>query len=256
MTDSYLVLDDCERYWRTAGISRRRAGEMRAELAAHLAEAAAHGKGAEAVIGPDVAGFARSWAEAQQGDRTRLPPWNGSRKGTRYGYVALAVTAIIAIAIVAAYGDGGSESMDDEVWRWIWLGTALFLGFAEMVTAGFFMLPFAAGAVIAFVLALFGVAPAVQLVVFIVSSVLALVVLQRYVRREDEIAPRVGANRLLDQRAVVLEPIDRVSGTGRVRMDTELWRATTEGGSIPVGTEVRVVDVRGARLVVEAVEED
>jgi membrane protein implicated in regulation of membrane protease activity len=48
--------------------------------------------------------------------------------------------------------------------------------------------------------------------------------------------------------------VDRLSGAGRVMMGTEDWRATTDGpDEIPVGSEVRVIEVRGARLVVEQV---
>ena len=51
------------------------------------------------------------------------------------------------------------------------------------------------------------------------------------------------------------ETVDRVAGTGRVRMDTESWRATTPlDESIEPGVEVRVVEVTGARLVVEPLE--
>ena len=58
--------------------------------------------------------------------------------------------------------------------------------------------------------------------------------------------------RYVDAVATVTESIDRVAGTGRVRMDTEQWRATTDGDSVlEQGIEVVVVDVRGARLVVE-----
>lgn len=141
--------------------------------------------------------------------------------------------------------------MDNETWRWIWVGAALFLGLAEMVTAGFFMLPFAVGAVIAAILAFVDVTPEVQLIVFIGSSLLALVVLQRYVRKEDEKQPAIGSNRYVGSRAVVLQAVDRASGSGRVRMDTEEWRAVTDGDVIEAGTEVQVVEVRGARLVVE-----
>lgn len=140
--------------------------------------------------------------------------------------------------------------MENEAWRWIWVGAALFMGFAEVVTAGFFMLPFAVGAVAAAALAFLDVSPAVQLVVFIATSLVSLVVLQRFVRKEDEHQPAIGANRLIGQRAVVVEPVDRSSGSGRVRMETEDWRAVTDGGPIPPGTEVEVVDVRGTRLVV------
>jgi len=53
---------------------------------------------------------------------------------------------------------------------------------------------------------------------------------------------------------VVLEEIDRLAHVGRVKMDTEVWRATTTGDPIAAGTEVVVTDVRGARLVVEAID--
>ena len=144
--------------------------------------------------------------------------------------------------------------MDTEAWRWIWVGAAVFLGVAEVITAGFFMLPFAAGATVAAALAWAGVAPVIQLIAFIVLSLIALVGLQRWVRKEDEWQPRIGANRLVGASATVLEDIDRVSGAGRVRMETEQWRATTDGDPIAAGVEVRVVEVRGARLVVEPVE--
>jgi membrane protein implicated in regulation of membrane protease activity len=260
MRDAESILADCERYWRAAGIGRRRAEEMRTELGVHLAEAIANGKAPETVVGDDVAAFARAWAEAVAPDGRALPRWETTvhRRAPlrlRAVYIAILIGVVVALATwVATTGDEGSSSMDDEMWRWIWLGAAIFLGFAEMFTAGFFMLPFAGGAVVAFLLSLFGVAPAIQLIAFIVASLLALWWVMTYVRHEDDEPLRIGANRLLDQHAVVLEPIDRTTGSGRVRMETELWRATTDGPPIEPGTEVRVVDVRGARLVVVPVE--
>lgn len=144
--------------------------------------------------------------------------------------------------------------MDTETWRWIWIGAALFLGLAEIVTAGFFMLPFAVGAIVAAVLAFAEVTPAIQLIVFIATSLVSLIVLQRFVRQGDKVQHPVGANRFANRTAVVLDPIDRTAGTGRVRMDSEEWRATTDGDDIAVGAEVRIIEVRGTRLVVEPTE--
>lgn len=147
--------------------------------------------------------------------------------------------------------------MDNETWRWIWVGAAMFLGFAEIFTAGFFMLPFAVGAVVAAVLAFMDVAPAIQLTTFIVVSLVALILLQKFVRREDHKQPNVGANRFVGQRAIVIAAVDRVTGIGEVRMDTEVWRALPADGipdPIAEGTDVRVVDVRGTRLVVEPID--
>jgi membrane protein implicated in regulation of membrane protease activity len=140
--------------------------------------------------------------------------------------------------------------MEPEWWRWIWLGVTAIFGIGELFTAGFFMLPFAVGAVVAFILALLGVDPAIVLTVFLVVSVLTLVLFQRLVRQGDQRQHPVGANRYVGRRVLVLERIDRVSGTGRVRLDTETWRATTDGEPLAAGTEVRVVEMRGTRLVV------
>ena len=140
--------------------------------------------------------------------------------------------------------------MDSEWWRWIWLGVAAVFGIGEIFTAGFFMLPFAGGAVVAFVLAWLDVTPAVVLPVFLVTSVLVLILIQRLVKRGDQKIEPVGANRFVGRRVLVLERIDRVAGTGRVRLDTESWRATTDGDPLEPGTEARVVEMRGTRLVV------
>ena len=145
--------------------------------------------------------------------------------------------------------------MDQELWRWIWLGAAAVFGVGEMMTAGFFLLPFAAGAAVSAILAFAGVAPAIQGITFIVVSVLALIWLRRYAAKGDDRQPAVGANRFAGETAFVLDEVDRVEGHGRVRMATETWRATTDGEPIPAGTEVRIVEVRGTRLVVEPLTE-
>jgi len=251
---------DCERYWRAAGISRREAAEMRRELESHLIDASRDGRTIESVVGDDVGAFAAEWAAAQRpADDGELPTWTEVFKARRKrsGLATTAVVAAgVAVIVIAALlaGDGSEAGMDNEMWRWIWVGAAGFLAVAEVITAGFFMLPFAVGATAAAALAWAGVAPVVQLVVFIILSLLSLWGMQRWVKKEDENQPRMGSNRLLDARATVLEPIDRVTGSGRVRMETEHWRATTDGGPIPEGAEVRVVEVRGARLVVEPVD--
>jgi membrane protein implicated in regulation of membrane protease activity len=140
--------------------------------------------------------------------------------------------------------------MDNELWRWIWLGVAAVFGIGEIFTAGFFMLPFAAGAVVAFVLAWLDVGPVIVLPVFLVTSVLVLLLIQRVVQRGDDQTVPVGANRFVGRGVLVLERVDRVAGTGRVRLDTENWRATTDGDPLEPGTEARIVEMRGTRLVV------
>lgn len=144
--------------------------------------------------------------------------------------------------------------IDNETWRWIWVVATLILGFGEIVTAGFFMLPFAVGAFVAAILAWTGVDPVVQLLVFIGVSIVALFILQKFVRKFDEHQPPMGSNRMLGQTGRVIEAIDTTLGVGRVRVETEDWRATTDGPPLALDSVVRIVDIRGTRLVVEKIE--
>jgi membrane protein implicated in regulation of membrane protease activity len=166
--------------------------------------------------------------------------------------VWLGIIAIAAIIVAAiAFGRGGESSMDNEIWRWIWIGAAAVFAVGEIFTAGFFMFPFAVGAAVAVPLAWLGVNEIVQLLTFGGVSIIALALIQRFMRKSDEHQPAVGANRFAGSRGLVIVPIDRVAGTGRVRVETENWRATTDGDPIPKGTEVRVIEIRGTRMVVE-----
>lgn len=247
------VLDRCERYWRETGVSDAAVTDMRRELESHLREAAAAGKSPAVVVGDDIPAFAESWAAEQRGPRRRAT-WNEMRRQGRNGR-GFGVFGILLVALVAALVVLGpkEDSVDDiEVWRWIWLGAAVVLGIGEMVTAGLFMLPFAIGALVAGILAFFNVAVWLQILVFLVVSIAALWGMRSFAWREGEPSHPVGAKRYVDAVGTVIEPIDRVAGTGRVRVETEQWRATTDmDGVIETNTEVRVVDVRGARLVVE-----
>ncbi len=249
--------DDCERYWRAAGIGRRTAAEMRQELETHLAQALEDGRSVADVTGGSVAEFAAEWAAAQLRDGGRdLPSWGEVMRGGRLRPIEWAGVAVIVAVITAAivFGRGGESSMDNEIWRWIWIGAAVVFSVGEIFTAGFFMLPFAFGAVAALPLAWLDVNEIIQLAVFGIVSIIALLIIQRMVKKGDEHQPAVGANRFQDSRGLVISPVDRHSGEGRVRVDTESWRATTDGDPIPEGVEVRVVEIRGTRMVVEPIE--
>lgn len=141
--------------------------------------------------------------------------------------------------------------MDNEIWRWLWTGLAVVLAVGEIFTAGFFLLPFAVGGAIAAILAWAGVAVAWQWIAFFVVSVGTLLYLQRFIRKQDIADTKsIGANRYLRMPAIVLEQVDPTTGTGRVRVESEEWRATSDGAIIEPGTAVTITEVRGTRLVV------
>ena len=252
------VVDHCQSYWLGSGVSADTAQEMAAELQSHLDEATSAGKSVEAVTGSDIDAFAEAWAEASRGPKpvkTPTPPSLPVQSETKstvglWAGLGAIVLLVIAVALLAPT----DETVNQSAWVTMWLIAAGVLAIGEMVTAGFFLLPFAAGAAVAGVLALLSVSVPVQIVTFVIVSVLTLCLLQRFAKKDiqGELLP-VGAARFVGSPAIVLQPVKKFQD-GMVKMGTQEWRATTDKDEeIPVGTEVRVIEVRGARLVIEPV---
>ena len=145
--------------------------------------------------------------------------------------------------------------MDNEVWRWVWTGLALLMGLGEIVTAGFFLLPFAIGAGLAALAAWTGLSDVVQWLLFFVGTGLSFLYVRRFMRAQDEEGGLVvGPGRYVGMEALVLQTIDTGANTGLIRVEAEEWRAVTDGEPIDEGRRVEVVDLRGTRLVVREVE--
>jgi membrane protein implicated in regulation of membrane protease activity len=144
------------------------------------------------------------------------------------------------------------------VWAGIYLAVAAIFGLGEISMAGsFFLLPFAIGALVASIVSLLGAPLLLSFPVFLVVSFVVFLGFRPLARRLDADTPDVagiGANRLLGVSGSVVEAIPPTAGeAGMVRVDAEVWKAdTATGAGLDVGTSVRVLEVRGTRLVVEA----
>ncbi|MDP4834907.1 MAG: NfeD family protein, partial [Ilumatobacteraceae bacterium] len=106
---------------------------------------------------------------------------------------------------------------DPLMWRWIWLVAIGAFAVGEALLPGtFFLLPFAAGAIVAAVTAFAGGSVALQWLLFVVVSAAGAVALIPLRRRLDrsEIPAGVGSRRLIGQEALVLSDI--ASGPGEV----------------------------------------
>jgi len=141
------------------------------------------------------------------------------------------------------------------VHAWIlWLAAGCLLGLGEMHTGGFFLAPFALGALVAALVSVAGVGLPLALVLFLLTSMLVLLTLRPYARRHRRLPPsiRTGAAALVGRNAVVLERIANHEGVGCVRIDGEVWTARSydEDEVIPVGDRVQVVEIRGATALV------
>jgi len=146
------------------------------------------------------------------------------------------------------------------VWAGIFLAVSAGFGIGEIAMPGtFFLLPFAIGALVAAILSLLSAPLAVTLPVFLVVSFVVFLGFRPLARRLDASTPEVagiGANRLVGVSGSVIEPIPATPGdAGMVKVGAEEWKAETiEDVGLPVGLKIRVVEVRGTRLVVEPAE--
>jgi len=127
----------------------------------------------------------------------------------------------------------------------------------EIFTAGFFLLWFGIGAAAAGILAMLDFGAGWQWGTFIVVSGLLFIVSRRFAERiTKKQPPGIGADRFIGMKGVVLEEVDNIKNTGRVRIEKEEWRADSDTGEvIPVDTRVEVVRLVGTRLIVKTLKE-
>jgi membrane protein implicated in regulation of membrane protease activity len=136
----------------------------------------------------------------------------------------------------------------------LWLIAAVVLAVGEIATMGFFLAPFAAGALVAALTSAAGAGTAITLIVFLLISVVALAALRPIARshRRMPAALRTGTAALVGQHATVVERIANNEDVGCVRLDGEVWtaRAYDEDDVIEEGRRVQVVEIRGATALV------
>jgi membrane protein implicated in regulation of membrane protease activity len=136
----------------------------------------------------------------------------------------------------------------------LWLIAAAIFGVGEILTLGFFLAPFALGALAAAVIAAIGAGTVVSWVVFLVVSVVLLAALRPVARSHRSQPPqlRTGTAALVGRPAMVVERIANDEGVGSVRIDGEMWtaRAYDDDEIIEAGKRVHVMEIRGATALV------
>ena len=147
--------------------------------------------------------------------------------------------------------------MEFEIW-WIWMGLAALFIIGEIFTQGFFLLWFGIGAAAAGVVALLNLGFGWQLGTFVVVSGVLFVASRRLAEKiSKKQPPGIGADRFVGLEGIVLEEIDNVKNTGRVRVQKDEWRADSETGElIPEGAQIVVTRLDGTHMVVKIKKEE
>ena len=143
-----------------------------------------------------------------------------------------------------------------ELWH-IHIIVALIFIIIEIFTNGFAVICFAFGAMGSAVASACDASIEMQLLCFCLCTLLAFVavrpfLLKFFYRRND--AVKTNAEALIGRRAIVSETIDNVSGTGRVSIDGDDWKATTEDdATIAKGSHVTITKIDSIILTVKQI---
>ena len=134
----------------------------------------------------------------------------------------------------------------------IWLIIAVVFAVGEIATLGFFLAPFAGGALVASLVSAAGVGTIGSGVAFLAVSVVLFGALRPVARRHLRVPAqlRTGTAALVGQSATVLEPVSAQGGS--VRLQGEVWTARPydDDETIEAGRRVHVMEIRGATALV------
>jgi membrane protein implicated in regulation of membrane protease activity len=136
----------------------------------------------------------------------------------------------------------------------IWLIVAVVFAVGEIATLGFFLAPFAGGALVAAVVSGAGAGAALSWIAFLIVSLTLLAALRPVALRHMRQAPRLrtGAAALVGRTGMVVERISNDEGVGCIKIDGEVWtaRAYDEDEVIEAGKRVQVLEIKGATALV------
>lgn len=137
----------------------------------------------------------------------------------------------------------------------VWLMLLVVFLAVEALTVGLVSSWFAGGALIALLVSLIGGALWLQVLVFFTVSIVLLILLRPLVRKV--LQPRLvktNADSLIGSTCQVVEDIDNLAGTGRVKVGDVTWSARSEGGEkISAGRQVKILKIQGVKVYVEEV---
>ena len=133
-----------------------------------------------------------------------------------------------------------------------WILLALILAAGEVMTLGFFLAPFAAGALLGAAADLAGAGSVVAVLVFLISSGLFFGLLRPVARRHLRTPAqlRTGTAALVGKTATVTARVDDAGGA--VKLDGEIWTARPYDADevYETGSRVHVIEIRGATALV------
>ena len=135
----------------------------------------------------------------------------------------------------------------------IWIGVMALAIIFEIITVDMTSIWFAGGALVASIAAYCGASITVQIIIFMVVSVLLLLALKPLMKKrlKVEVTP-TNADELIGEVYPAMTDIGPGKETGQIKIRDVEWRAVSENGAaIGKDTPVKILRIEGTKLVVE-----
>ena len=140
-----------------------------------------------------------------------------------------------------------------ETYLYMWLIAFVLFTVVEFATS-MALIPiwFAAGSLVALVLAVFDVSLWVQILMFIIVSAILLICTRPIAKKHAENNIDTNIKIIIGKTAKVIEDIDNSKATGRVRLNGVDWTAISDTGElIEKDSHVTVTKIEGSKLYVK-----
>ena len=141
---------------------------------------------------------------------------------------------------------------------WIlWLIAAGVFFVAEIFTAGFLIFWLGVAALVSMIISFFISNVIIQGTVFVILSGILMFLTRPLVDRfitkpDDKVA--TNAYSIIGKRGIVTKEINEISGTGQIKVGTEVWSAKSlDSSKIEEGSEVEINSIIGVKAVVTKV---
>lgn len=135
-----------------------------------------------------------------------------------------------------------------------WLVLMVVLIIIEITTMGLSTIWFAGGALVAFIVSLFGAGTVIEVIVFLIVSIVSLIltrpIAKRYLSKNHV---KTNVDSLIGKRAIVIEDISNLAETGQVHINGLEWmaRAKDDKDIIKKDQVVEVIRIDGVKLIVK-----
>lgn len=140
------------------------------------------------------------------------------------------------------------------MWQYWLIAAGIFL-IAEIITTGFLVFWLGIGALIAMCVSFFIDNLIIQMVVFLVSSVILILTTKPFVQKFlNNNKTETNVFSLIGKKALVIKDIDNIDGKGQIKVDGEIWSAESANTSnLEKGTEVKIIKIDGVKAIVEPI---